>query len=82
MPRCQWLCSVQANAEPDLQQTGDRLKGLVAGMVSGVLDLVAGPLEQQQKHHSCNGHQVGASLCCEEFHASTAVLRLQAGQCA
>lgn len=62
MPRCQWLCSVQANAEPDLQQTGDRLKGLIAGMVSGVLDLVAGPSEQQQEHHSCNGHQVGALL--------------------
>jgi hypothetical protein len=39
----------QANAEPDLQQTGDRLKGLIAGLVEGVLELVADPLEVQQR---------------------------------
>ena len=30
-------------------------------MVKGVLDLVAGPLEQQQHH----GHKVAAMLCCK-----------------
>lgn len=38
----------QANAEPDLQQTGERLKGLIAGLVEGILDLVADPLAVQQ----------------------------------
>lgn len=57
---------VQANAEPDLQQTGDRLKGLVAGMVEGALDLVAGPIEQQQQqqHPVCSERKVAAFLCC------------------
>ena len=68
---------MQANAEPDLQQTGDRLKGLIAGMVKGALDLVAGPLEQHQDHHSCNGHQVGALIWSgKKCHASTAVLQI------
>ncbi|KAK9903517.1 hypothetical protein WJX75_007884 [Coccomyxa subellipsoidea] len=38
-----WL--LEANAEPDLQQTGERLKGVIAGLVDGTLDLVAGPQE-------------------------------------
>lgn len=39
MPR---VC--QANAEPDVAQTGSRLRPLVAGLVEGVLALVADPL--------------------------------------
>ncbi len=41
----------QANAEPDLQQTGDRLKGVIGGLVEGTLELVAGPLERQNGKH-------------------------------
>lgn len=37
-----WLS--QANAEPDVAQTGARLRPLVAGLVEGVLALVADPL--------------------------------------
>ena len=36
------LC--QANAEPDVAQTGARLRPLVAGLAEGVLALVADPL--------------------------------------
>ena len=32
---------LQANAEPDLQQTGIRLKPVIAGLVEGCLQLVA-----------------------------------------
>ena len=35
---------MQANAEPDLQQTGDRLKLVVAGVVEGIMQLVVDPL--------------------------------------
>jgi hypothetical protein len=42
----------QANAEPDLQQTGKRLKGVIAGLVEGTLDLVAAPLEAQHGQQS------------------------------
>ena len=55
-------CACQANAEPDLQQTGDRLKGLVAGLVEGILELVADPLAARQ--HSCqqvNGLPAGSA---------------------
>lgn len=38
----------QANAEPDLQQTGNRLKGIIAGLVEGTLDLVTEPLEKSK----------------------------------
>lgn len=31
--------SMQANAEPDLAQTGERLKPAMAGLISGILDL-------------------------------------------
>ena len=48
----------QANAEPDLRQTGDRLKGLIAGLVEVTLDLVAGPLEQQQQQQQHQAKQV------------------------
>ncbi|BDA50216.1 probable tubulin polyglutamylase TTLL2 [Coccomyxa sp. Obi] len=44
-----WL--LEANAEPDLQQTGDRLKGVIGGLVEGTLELVAGPLERQNGTH-------------------------------
>lgn len=32
---------LQANAEPDMKQTGDRLKPLIGDLVEGVLQLVA-----------------------------------------
>ena len=32
---------LQANAEPDLQQTGTRLKPVITGLVEGCLQLVA-----------------------------------------
>ena len=31
--------ALQANAEPDMKQTGKRLKGIVAGLVEGTLGL-------------------------------------------
>ncbi|KAK9826378.1 hypothetical protein WJX81_005431 [Elliptochloris bilobata] len=37
-----WL--LEANAEPDMAQTGERLRPLVAGLVEGILALVADPL--------------------------------------
>ena len=39
---------MQANAEPDLQQTGDRLKPVVAGVVEGIMQLVVDPLAHLQ----------------------------------
>jgi hypothetical protein len=36
----------QANAEPDLQQTGDRLRGFISGLVEGILQLVVDPLAE------------------------------------
>ena len=39
---------MQANAEPDLQQTGDRLKLVVAGLVEGIMQLVVDPLAHSQ----------------------------------
>lgn len=41
-----WL--LEANAEPDLQQTGDRLKPVVAGVVEGIMQLVVDPLAHPQ----------------------------------
>lgn len=38
----------QANAEPDMAQTGKRLRPLVAGLVEGTLALVADPLERSR----------------------------------
>jgi len=40
--------AAQANAEPDLAQTGARLRPLVAGLVEGALALVADPLAARQ----------------------------------
>ena len=39
---------LQANAEPDLQQTGSRLKPVVAGLLEGIMQLVVDPLAQSQ----------------------------------
>lgn len=39
---------VQANAEPDLQQTGRRLKAVVAGLIEGIMQLVVDPLALSQ----------------------------------
>jgi len=39
---------VQANAEPDLQQTGTRLQAIVAGLIEGIMQLVVDPLAQSQ----------------------------------
>lgn len=39
---------MQANAEPDLQQTGDRLKPVVEGLVEGIMHLVVDPLAHSQ----------------------------------
>ena len=44
---------MQANAEPDLQQTGDRLKPLVAGVVEGIMQLVVDPLAHPQVNPPC-----------------------------
>lgn len=41
-----WL--LEANAEPDLQQTGERLKPIVAGLLEGIMQLVVDPLAQSQ----------------------------------
>ena len=38
---------LQANAEPDLQQTGTRLKSVIAGLVEGCLQLVADDMPAQ-----------------------------------
>lgn len=37
-------CTLQANAEPDLAQTGVRLKPVMASLVEGILDLILPPL--------------------------------------
>lgn len=42
------FANVQANAEPDLQQTGDRLKPVVEGLVEGIMHLVVDPLAHSQ----------------------------------
>lgn len=42
---------MQANAEPDLQQTGSRLKPIVAGLVEGIMQLVVDPLATSQVAH-------------------------------
>ena len=39
---------VQANAEPDLMQTGTRLKPVVAGVIEGIMQLVVDPLALSQ----------------------------------
>ena len=59
------LAQMQANAEPDLQQTGNRLKPIVAGLIEGIMQLVVDPLAQSHVsflpcscyflpiHHAC-----------------------------
>ncbi len=52
---------MQANAEPDLAQTGDRLKPVMADLVSGILDLFlplmeAGSSSAQVKRARALGH--------------------------
>lgn len=42
---------LQANAEPDLQQTGSRLKPIVAGVIEGIMQLVVDPLAVTQVIH-------------------------------
>ena len=44
---------MQANAEPDLQQTGERLKPIVAGLLEGIMQLVVDPLAQSQVNYCC-----------------------------
>ncbi|DBB15952.1 hypothetical protein WJX82_005797 [Trebouxia sp. C0006] len=41
-----WL--LEANAEPDLHQTGSRLKPIVAGVIEGIMQLVVDPLAMTQ----------------------------------
>lgn len=48
-----WL--LEANAEPDFGQTGERLKGLVAGVVECTLQLVADPLCATVQPRQCSG---------------------------
>lgn len=36
---------MQANAEPDLAQTGERLKPVMASLISGILDLILPSME-------------------------------------
>ena len=43
--------ALQANAEPDLQQTGKRLKPIIAGLVEGIMQLVVDPLTQAKVLH-------------------------------
>lgn len=38
---------MQANAEPDFRQTGQRLQGVVKGLIEGVVKIVADPLAEQ-----------------------------------
>ena len=42
------LCFPQANAEPDMKQTGERLKSLIDNLVEGTLQLVADPFAEKQ----------------------------------
>ena len=46
------LPALQANAEPDMKQTGQRLQGIIAGLVEGILQLVADPLTAEQVMHA------------------------------
>ncbi len=39
---------MQANAEPDMKQTGDRLKHLIDNLVEDTLQLVADPFADDQ----------------------------------
>lgn len=43
---------LQANAEPDMRQTGQRLKGLIVSLVTGVLQLLLGPDAYQEVGYS------------------------------
>ena len=45
------MVALQANAEPDLQQTGERLKPIIAGLVEGIMQLVVDPLTQAKVLH-------------------------------
>ena len=66
---------MQANAEPDLQQTGGRLKGLIAGLVEGILELVADPLAA---HQHCRRRESGrAGGACDGFGHWTMVFERQ-----
>lgn len=88
-----WL--LEANADPDFSQTGERLKGLVSGLVEGTLQLVADPLaavavaaaqgnEQPGEQHApdCQDNRdstVGASRACSEHGQWTKVYETKAG---
>lgn len=39
---------LQANAEPDMKQTGERLKGLIDSLVECTVQLVADPFAAEQ----------------------------------
>lgn len=52
-----WL--LEANAEPDLQQTGTRLKPVIASLVEGCLQLVADDMPALKGHASAKNFQRG-----------------------
>lgn len=58
---------MQANAEPDLQQTGERLKPIIDGLVEGIMQLVVDPLAQSKVIHLVQCHtftsKVGSCSC-------------------
>lgn len=54
---------MQANAEPDLQQTGSRLKPIVAGVIEGIMQLVVDPLAMTQVIRFANRTCVCAGWC-------------------
>ena len=39
---------MQANAEPDMKQTGERLKGIISSLVEGTLELALQLSDTQQ----------------------------------
>lgn len=45
----EWNCwLLEANAEPDFKQTGQRLRCVIDGLVEGTLQIVADPLADQR----------------------------------
>lgn len=48
--------NLQANAEPDLRQTGKRLRGVIDDLIEGVLQLVADPFAEEKVRFASTGH--------------------------
>lgn len=54
-----WL--LEANAEPDLMQTGDRLAPLIADLVDGIMELVVDPLAAAAAATAATATSAGAT---------------------